>query len=395
MFAALEADRQTQDRREPSARSHENGGPQPHANRPMLFWMGRSRKERQADSMGSPTYLIPGLVLQPNSNFSVQVQALQRDLRSLGYHAGPLDGVFGPGTTKAIMALQYDLMNNAGASTSAPGEGAAPVSVMSYNNGAVTGLTGILDQPLAGCIAAMLADNTFSQVSSSANAATDNQAALAAIAAINPPQVPVPFLMEVLNQESGQRQFHVPSANNPDNFVTIGLDHNNAGVPAAITSRGYGIGQYTLFHHPPTQAETGVIQDPVQNANAAIQELLGKFNNYVIGPTDSSSDRIAEIGNGPLRVCQYQAGDPKYLRDCANCCTAAGTANIVAGVTPVFAGSAMTYAQTQYHVGTYNNVPIRAKFLCDWPYAIRRYNGAGPNSYDYQAEVLLRIAGEA
>jgi len=346
--------------------------------------------------MGSPSYLVPGLVLTPSPNFSAQVQALQQDLRSLGYHAGPLDGLFGPGTTRAIMALQYDLMNNAGASTSAPGEGAAPVSVMSYNNGAVTGLTGILDQPLAGCIAAMLADNAFSQVPSSANAAADNQAALAAIAAISPPLVPVPFLMEVLNEESGQKQFHVPSANNPDNFVTIGLDHNNAGVPAAITSRGYGIGQYTLFHHPPTQAETnGVIQDPVQNANAAIQLLLGKFNNYVVGPTDTSDDRIAEQpDNPPLRICQYPSTDVRFLRDCANCCNAAGTMNIVAGVTPVFAGSAMTYERTQYHVGTYNNVPIRANFLCDWPYAIRRYNGAGPNSYDYQAEVLLRIAGD-
>jgi hypothetical protein len=186
--------------------------------------------------------------------------------------------------------------------------------------------------------------------------------------------------------------FQVPSVSNTDNFVTIGLDHNSPSAQSAITSRGYGIGQYTLFHHPPTQSEVdSVIRDPVENAVSAIQELLLKFNGYVIGTSSPADDRLAEVGTGPLRICQYEPDDPKFLRDCANCCKSAGTINIVAGITPVFAGSTVTYEKTQYHSGSYNNVPNRAAIPCDWPYAMRRYNGSGPNSYDYQAEVLKRI----
>jgi len=28
---------------------------------------------------------------------------------------------------------------------------------------------------------------------------------------------------------------------------------------------------------------------------------------------------------------------------------------------------------------------------CDWPYAVRRYNGSGLNSYHYQAKILLNV----
>jgi hypothetical protein len=30
---------------------------------------------------------------------------------------------------------------------------------------------------------------------------------------------------------------------------------------------------------------------------------------------------------------------------------------------------------------------------CDWPYATRRYNGGGPNSFNYQAIVLKNLLG--
>ena len=33
---------------------------------------------------------------------------------------------------------------------------------------------------------------------------------------------------------------------------------------------------------------------------------------------------------------------------------------------------------------------MRRNFECDWPYAVRRYNGSGPNSYSYQALVLKK-----
>jgi hypothetical protein len=37
-------------------------------------------------------------------------------------------------------------------------------------------------------------------------------------------------------------------------------------------------------------------------------------------------------------------------------------------------------------------VPARERFGCDWPYAVRRYNGGGLPSYHYQARVLRNVA---
>jgi hypothetical protein len=342
--------------------------------------------------MSTPSYAVAGLVLSPSPVFSSQVRDLQQDLRSLGYGKGPIDGVFGPGTGNAVQALQFDLMNNDGSSSS--GDGSAPVAVKNYNNGTVTSLTGIVDQGLVACISAMLADPAFPRLPSSPNPAADNQSAIAAVTSMASPPVPIPFLMAILMQESACMHFQVPSAANSDNCVTIGLDRNNSANPAAITSRGFGIGQYTLFHHPPTADEVaGVIADPAQNVRQAVSDLSGKFNNYVNGATSNTQadDRIAEVGTGPLRICQYQPSDTRYMADCANCLASATLTNITSGVTPVYAGSQLTYGQTQYHKGSYQNVPVRANIPCDWPYAVRRYNGGGVNSYDYQAEVLLRV----
>jgi peptidoglycan hydrolase-like protein with peptidoglycan-binding domain len=347
-------------------------------------------------SVSTQSYAVAGLVLSPSQVFSSQVQDLQRDLRSLGYGKGPIDGMFGPGTANAVKALQFDLMNNDGSSSQ--GDGAAPVAVKNYNNGSVTALTGVVDQGLVACIAAMLADAAFPSLPSSSNPAADNQSAIAAVKSLSPAQVPIPFLMAILMQESDCMHFQVPGGANSDNYVTIGLDRNNAANPAAITSRGYGIGQYTLFHHPPTADEVAqVIKDPAKNVQQAVSELRGKFDNFVNGATPNSQadDRIAEVGAGALRVCQYQASDARYLTDCANCLASATLTNITAGVTPVYAGSQLTYGQTQYHIGSYQNVPVRANIPCDWPYAVRRYNGGGVNSYDYQAEVLLRVVKSA
>jgi peptidoglycan hydrolase-like protein with peptidoglycan-binding domain len=343
--------------------------------------------------MGALSYAVPGLVLSESPAFSAQVQALQRDMRSLGYGAGPIDGIFGPGTAANVRALQYDLMNNTGASSS--NDGQAPVAIRNYNDGSVSALTGSVAQGLVACIAAMLADPAYPKLPFSANPAADNAAALAAVSALPANQVPIPFLLAILNQESNSRHYQVPEGANIDAYVTVGLDRNNTAQPSAITSRGYGIGQYTLFHHPPTAAEVaGFIVNPVQNVSQALAELLGKFQNYILGatPDTQADDRIAEVAaNTPLRICQYAAGDPRYLTGCAACLGAAGTVNIQAGVTPVYAGAPLTYAQTQYHEGSYQNVPVRANIPCDWAYAVRRYNGSGVNSYDYQAEVLLRI----
>jgi hypothetical protein len=188
--------------------------------------------------------------------------------------------------------------------------------------------------------------------------------------------------------------YQVPNSANGDRWVTVGLDRNNSADPSAITSRGYGIGQYTLFHHPPTPDDVAeVITDPVKNVQQAISGLRDKFTSFVNGatPNAQASDRIAEVGTGALRSCQYPESDARYMTDCTACFANATLVDITAGVTPVYAGNSMTYAQTQYHQGSYRGVPVRAKIPCDWPYAVRRYNGGGVNSYDYQAEVLLRI----
>ncbi len=340
--------------------------------------------------MANLSYQVDGLVLEPSGQFSQQVQDFQRDLRALGYVAGPIDGQFGPGTTKAVAALTYDLVHNDGSGT----DGQAPVAVNSYDQG---NLSGQADQGLVACIAAMLDDPNYPKLPGSGDPVGDNQRALAAIKAMTDCPVPIPFLLAVLMQESGLHHYQVPTRNSVDNLVTIGLDRNDAANPARITSRGYGIGQFTLFHHPPTQDEmNSFILDAVAGLKTAIHELQDKFQHWVLGPTpgQTADDRVAEAGRDPLRLCKYDASDARYMKDCVQCMKDAGPVQITSGVTPYYAGASGTYAQTQYHVGTYSNVPDRAKVGCDWPYAVRRFNGSGVNSFDYQAELLLKVLAQ-
>jgi hypothetical protein len=341
--------------------------------------------------MANQSYAVDGLVLEPSGQFSQQVQDFQRDLRALGYVAGPIDGVFGGGTTKAVAALTYDLLHNSGNGS----DGNAPVKMTDYNQG---GLTGQADQALVACMAAMLDDANFPKLPNSGDPAGDNQAALTAVRSMQNLTVPLPFLLAIMQQESGLHQYQVPTHGNIDNFVTIGLDRNDSANPSRITSRGYGIGQYTLFHHPPTADEVQTfILDPVKNVGTTIKELLGKYQNWVTGPTDTSDDRIAEFLRVPLVPCKYDSGDPKFLTDCVNCAKNAPAVTITSGSTPFFNGApaGSMYQQTQYHVGTYSNVPQRDKIGCDWPYAVRRFNGGGVNSYDYQAEFLLKLRAQS
>jgi hypothetical protein len=336
------------------------------------------------------SYAQDGLTLSLSDTRSALVRDLQRDLRLLGYHKGGIDGAFGDGTAKSVRALQCDLLSNTGKSSH--GDGSAPVAVTDYNRGRVAAVTGVLDQNLVACISEMLDDAAFLKLPSSNSPVTDNQRALQAVAAIADAQVPFPFLYGILMQESGCKHFQVPFGSNLDNFVTVGCDTNDKANPARITSRGFGIGQYTLFHHPPTADEVSrFISDPVGNVKQGVTELRGKFDRFVIGPDSVADDRIHEAGSGPLRLCKFDPADPLYLRDCVNCLRQAGTQKIVAGQTPTYDGSPDTYQATQYHQGSYANVPIRKNIPCDWSYAVRRYNGSGPNSYDYQAELLLRV----
>ncbi len=335
------------------------------------------------------SYRQPGLVLAIDSPASrQQVCDLQHDLRSLGYLRRGIDGAFGPGTRKAVMAFQYDLLKNAGRGS----DGSAPVRVVDYNRGRVTAVDGRVDQSLVAVLSDVLDDAAFPKLPFSKNPAEDNRKIAVSIAALPSTRAPTPYLVAILKQESGLMHFVVPSGGDQDDFVVVGTD-TNSGDPNVITSRGYGAGQFTLFHHPPRPEEVaGPILDPGHNVARAADLLRDKFDGFVNGPTSTADDRIAEIGRGPLRICKYAPSDPRYMTDCRNCALNAGFTTTSPGL-PVFAGSSTTWAPTQYYgTATYRNVPVRDRIGCDWPYAVRRYNGGGINSYHYQVKVLKNLA---
>jgi len=340
-------------------------------------------------------YQQPGLTLARSAqNNAALVKALQSDLRALGYLRGVIDGAFGDGTEKAVRALQFDLLNNRGDSRG--GDGAAPVAMTDFNaaggSSQVTGVTGIVDQPLVSCLAALLADERVPKLPNAIDPVAENAKVAVEVAQIRNGIAPSPFVLAILRQESGVRHFCVPAGANADNFIVVGFDHQTGANADQITSRGYGVGQYTLFHHPPRAEEvTDLMRDPVRNVSRAYSELREKFDGFVTGPASHADDRVAEHPLLPLRLCKYAPTDARYLADCRNCALNARKVNIAAG-TPVCAGSSTTYHVDQYYgSASYSGVPDRADFACDWPYAVRRYNGAGVDSYHYQTRVLLNL----
>jgi peptidoglycan hydrolase-like protein with peptidoglycan-binding domain len=336
-------------------------------------------------------YQIPGLHLSRRaSGPPAVVKSLQRDLRRLGYLATGIDGCFGRATDQAVRALQHDLLFNCGGG----GDGAAPVKVRDYNRSRVEAVNGILDQGLAAAMADMLDDERFAKVPSSAAPAAENERIARQMESMRSEEIPVPFLVAVFRQESDLKHFREPDPNNDDSFVVVGLDRSSAAA-AVVASRGYGVGQYTLFHHPPSAAEvTSFILDPGSNILQAVAEFREKFLFFVNGntPGTRADDRQAEYGRGALRRCRYPAADPRYMTGCRECLAAAGTIDIRAGLTKFYAGASRVYEPTGYHPEVeYRGVPVRANIGCDWPYAVRRYNGGGLDSYHYQAQVLLRV----
>ncbi len=132
--------------------------------------------------------------------------------------------------------------------------------------------------------------------------------------------------------------------------------------------------------------------DPPRNAQRAVGELRNKYEMFVAGATPGgrADDRIAEIGTGPLRPCRYPSTDPRFMTDCTRCAME-HLVDIAPG-SRLNPATADTLQPTQYHPETrYARVPDRAKLGCDWPYAVRRYNGSGVNSYHYQYQVLQRL----
>ena len=340
------------------------------------------------------SYQQPGLVVRrPGTGASdAQIRDLQRHLRALGYLRRGIDGAFGGGTERAVKGLQHDLLHNDGGGN----DGRAPVRVRDYNDGRVAAVTGEVDQGLAACIAEMLDDAAFAKLPFAEDPAARNAEIPDTFAALPPGTAPGPFLLAILSRESNLKHFHEPRPGDEDSFVVVGLDRN-ADEAHVVTSRGYGVGQFTLFHHPPSAEEVEEIMTDVgRNLQKAAEELREKFDGFVNGATSGTQadDRLAEFGAGALRPCKFAEGDPRFMKDCKKCAQDAGNLDIVANVTPWHEGSSRNYGPTQYYDYTkldFSGVPVRAKLGCDWPYAVRRYNGSGPNSYNYQALVLKKL----
>jgi hypothetical protein len=338
------------------------------------------------------SYRRSGLVLRRGETTGLerQVRDLQRDLRRLGYLRSGIDGKFGAMTERAIKALQHDLLHNDGSGS----DGAAPIRLFDYNRGRVFDVDGVCEHGLANCLADLLDEPLYPKLPRAEDPRAENERLAARMAELTSDRVPVPFVMAILKQESRLRHFHEPRGDDEDTFIVVGLD-TNAGSPHVITSRGYGAGQYTLFHHPPTAAEVDeVMLDVGRNLGRAMDELEGKFLHFVNGDSSGTraDDRRIEIGDGPLRRCKFESTDPRFLRDCARCALEAGSRDIVEGVTRFHAGTDRRYEKTQYYrKASYEGVPRREAIGCDWPYAARRYNGAGINSYHYQTRILQNL----
>jgi Putative peptidoglycan binding domain len=335
-------------------------------------------------------YRRSGLVLRRGSALAdPRVKALQQDLRRLGYLRSGIDGDFGDGTERAVRALQWDLLH----AVQRGSDGEAPVTLRAFNRERVTGVTGVLDESLAACLDDILADPRVRPLPRSDDPARANREAFASVQTLVGLRVPRPFLLAILLQESGGQHFRTPTSTNADDFIVVGLDRNDGGEPDHITSRGYGMGQYTLFHHPPRADEIETLMlDPARNVQRAVSELNEKLEHFLAGPTPgrTADDRVADGGAGPLRRCRFGAADPRYMTDCVRC---AGEALVdIDATTPLYPGTAQTLRPTEYHPDTtYKKVPDRARLGCDWPYAVRRYNGSGVNSFHYQHEVLRRL----
>ncbi len=315
--------------------------------------------------------------------------ALREDLRALGYLHSGISANWSDKLDDAILALRIDLTL-----------AAAPAVIRAFNVGGkvkatpATGAASDVEPDFADVLAAMIADPKLIKLPKSPNPSQANRDAIAAVNTINNHIAPTPFMLAMYRQESGSQHYYVPTANNNDAYVVTGLDKNDKANPKRITSRGYGLGQFTIFHHPPTQSERqSFIVDPIGNVATAFQELRDKFDGFVVSPSPDrrADDRKAEFPISPLRLCRYTSADPRFMKDCRACAATAPKVNVVKGM-PVFPGASLRFDASQYYADTaYNGVPDRRALGCDWPYAARRYNGSGINSFHYQHRILKNL----
>jgi peptidoglycan hydrolase-like protein with peptidoglycan-binding domain len=348
--------------------------------------------------MPALSYRRPGLTLKRGGTDASdrQIRDLQRDLRALGYLKRGIDGNFASGTERAVRALQHDLLHNDGSSTGT--DGSAAIAVREFNASRVTAVTGEVDQAMVECISALLDEPRIGRLPSSADPRADNRRIVDVIRSMVSSLVPTPFLVAILEQESGLRHFNEPKPGDEDTFITVGLDARTPDSEV-ITSRGYGAGQFTLFHHPARPEEvTAFMTSPTGNLQRAIRELRDKFDGFVNGPSSRADDRIAEAGTVPLRECRFGTGESARFVECRSCALNAGVVTIVEDVTPVFTASPLIFHSTaNYNMpasrAVYADVPRRAGIECDWPYAARRYNGGGIDSYHYQVRILKHVLG--
>ena len=244
--------------------------------------------------MPARSYKKSGLVLKRDSDTTslLHIKDLQRDLRQLGYLFRWIDGGFGRGTERVVKALQHDLLNNFGSQN----DGEAPVSIIDYNKGRVVDVTGVVDQKLAQCISDMLDDKKYPKLPFAENPKDANREVIAQLDALTSTDVPLPFLKAIFKQESNLKHFYVPRGADEDNYIVVGMD-TNAGEKYIITSRGYGLGQFTLFHHPPKKSEVKNFMVGIRgNISKAIAELRDKFEYFVTGPSVGrrADDRFAD-----------------------------------------------------------------------------------------------------
>ncbi len=225
--------------------------------------------------MPTRSYKKSGLILKRGSTTASksQIKDLQRALRQLGYLFRWIDGGFGRGTERVVKALQHDLLNNFGSQN----DGEAPVSIIDYNKGRVIDVTDVVDQKLAQCISDMLDDKKYLKLPFPENPKDANREVITQFDALTSTDVPLPFLKAIFKQESNLKHFYVPRDADEDNYIVVGMG-TNAGEKHIITSRGYGLGQFTLFHHPPKNSEVKKFRVGIRgNISKAIEELRDKF----------------------------------------------------------------------------------------------------------------------